>query len=81
LPVNNPEGTKIEGAFRPLRCVAEIWDYNEKLRFKVFDKNNKGIVERPRIILREIRDKKMLEMLLQSVRYIIERKGFKLDPL
>ena len=58
----------VEGAFRPYRCGVEIWDYDEKLRFKVFDDKNNGIIERPRLILRELRDEGQLRQLLLSIR-------------
>src|SRR5438477_2744590 len=60
--------TRIEGAFAPLRCMAEIYDYRARLRFKVFDEHGNGILERPEIILRTIRDESELEDLLADVR-------------
>ena len=47
----------VEGAFKPLRCVAEIWDYNEKLRFKVFDADDHTAIQAPRLVLRGLRDR------------------------
>jgi hypothetical protein len=37
--------TRIERALAPLRCVAEIYDYRARLRFKVFDENGNGVIE------------------------------------
>jgi hypothetical protein len=45
---------RLEDAFNPLRCVAEVWDYKQKLRFKVFDHNDQGIIEMPEIVLRDL---------------------------
>ena len=70
----------VEGAFSPLRCVAEIWDYNQKLRFKVFDAKGNVVFEMAEIILREIRKKNNLASILSSARKIVEKKGFMLDP-
>lgn len=70
----------IESAFQPYRCVAEIWDYGQKIRFKVFDKKGNGIFERRRIILREVSDKKRLENFLMAIKNEIEKQGIKLDP-
>ena len=70
----------VEGAFKPLRCVAEIWDYNEKLRFKVFDADDHTAIQAPRLVLRGLRDRDDLAHLLASVREDIEAKGFRLNP-
>ena len=69
----------VEGAFRPLRCVAEIWDYDDKLRFKVFDENNNSIIERPLLVLRELADEKTLSEFLRLIRTQVEEKGFTLE--
>ena len=41
----------VEKAFRLLRCVAEISDYDQKLRFRVFDDRHQGIVRVPSLVL------------------------------
>jgi hypothetical protein len=69
-----------ERAFRPLRCVAEIWDYDAKIRFKVFDANDRGILEAPSLVLRELRDKSNLRSVLSAARAAVEEKGFRLEP-
>jgi hypothetical protein len=69
---------RVEGAFRPLHCVAEIWDYKDKLRFKVFDKDNKGIVEMPDVSLDSLDSAGTLEELIQGVRREVQSKGFAL---
>lgn len=69
----------VEAAFRPLRTVAEIWDYETKLRFKVFNDNDEGIIENPNTPLRFLREKRELFQLISSVRTAIENKGFSLD--
>ncbi len=71
----------IEKAFQPLRCVAEIWDYDQKLRVKVSDAKDRGIVEIPNLILREVREKSNLKSVLSSARSVVEEKGFRLEPL
>lgn len=69
---------RLEGAFKPLRCVVEIWDYKDKLRFKVFDKNNKGILEMPNVSLDSLSSAGDLEDLIQSVTQEITAKRFTL---
>jgi len=70
----------VDAAFKPLRCVAEVWDYDQKLRFKVFDERDRGIVEVPRLVLRNLQDDSQLrDVLTEARRWVIE-KGFRLDP-
>lgn len=71
----------VEKAFRPLRCGAEIWDYDQKLRFRVFDDRDQGIVRVPSLVLRELRSKSNLRSVLSSARAVVEEKGFHLEPL
>ena len=71
---------EIESAFSPLRCVAEIWDYGQKLRFKVFDGSDEGVIEMPSIGIGDISDESDLRRLLESARERVEQKGNKLDP-
>jgi hypothetical protein len=67
---------KVQGAFHPLRCVAEIWDYDHKLRFK----DDNGIIEVPNVILRDVWDNTLLEVLIRATRERVKEKGFTLDP-
>ena len=30
---------ELEGAFKPLHCIAQVYDTGQKLRFKVFDRD------------------------------------------
>jgi len=70
----------VGAAFKPLRCVAEVWDYDYKLRFKVFDEQERGIVEVPGLVLRNLRDESQLRDVLTATRQRITEKGFRLDP-
>ena len=72
---------RIQQAFRPLRCVAVIWDYDAKLRFKVFDPQDRGVIEVPSVVLRDIREWQNLKSLLNQARVEVENKGFRLEPL
>jgi len=67
---------RVEGAFKPLRCVAEIWDYKQKLRFKVFDNDNHGIIEIPSIVLRDLTDESRLQDVIEQTREQVKSKGF-----
>ncbi len=70
----------VEATFRPLRCVAEVWDYDQKLRFRVFDSNDRGVLRVPSLVLRELRDKSNLKSVLSAARATVEEKGFRLEP-
>jgi hypothetical protein len=69
---------RVESAFNPLRCVAEIWDYKAKLRFKIFDTKGQGIVELTNVTLDGMSSAGNLEDLIQGVRREITAKGFAL---
>jgi len=69
----------VEGAFHPLRCVAEIHDYDMKLRFRVFDVDNPLLVF-PEEVLAGLRDDTALEALIRSARDCLERRGYSLEP-
>ena len=77
---NDEIRTIVEQAFRPLRCVAEIWDYEQKLRFRVFDSNDVGVLRMDSAVLRDLRDAQNLRNVLSGARETIEEKGFRLDP-
>jgi hypothetical protein len=69
----------IAGAFTPLRCVAELWDGAQKIRFKVFDDHGGVIVEMPVLVIRTVRDERLLRELIDDVRQRIQAKGFALE--
>gem|GEM_PF-2040712 len=69
----------VETAFKPLRCVAEVWDYDQKLRFRVFDEKDRGIVRLPSLVLRNLRDESQLRDVLSVVRERVQERGFHLD--
>lgn len=70
----------VEAAFRPLRCIAEVWGYDSKLRFKVFDDKDRGIVEVSAFVLRNLRDEAQLRDVLAGVRQRVVEKGYRVDP-
>jgi hypothetical protein len=65
---------RLEGAFKPLRCVVEVWDYKQKLRFKVFDDND-GIIEMPEIVLRDLSSESHLQGVILEARARVQAKG------
>jgi hypothetical protein len=70
----------IEAAFKPLRCVAEIWDFGQKLSFRVFDAKDHTVLTVPNEVLESLRDVPGLEALIQDARSRIAANGHHLDP-
>jgi len=67
---------RLEGSFNPLRCVADVWDYKQKLRFKVFDETDRAIIEVPEIVLRDVAEENRLGDLVEQVRAQVQARGF-----
>ena len=63
----------------PLRCVAEIWDNGQSLRFQVFDANDNSVLRIRALRLDELRDEKQLEQALQLARSRIRAQGLYLQ--
>jgi hypothetical protein len=66
---------KMERAFQPNRCVAEIHDYNRQLSFKVFAPDGAGLLEVPNLLLSNLRDERLLDAWLDDVRAQIASKA------
>lgn len=67
--------TTIENAFVPLRTVAEVWDYNAKVRFRVFDQSKGAIVSMSHLVLSKVSEKENLNSILAQVRAHLCSKG------
>jgi hypothetical protein len=70
---------RMEAAFKPLSCVAKVWDYKEKLAVKVFDNDNNIVVERPNSVLHDLADETRLMDFVEEIRERVQAKGFALD--
>ena len=70
----------IEGAFKPLRCVAEVWDYGERFRFWIYGPNDKILIQFSELTMREAHSDGSLLDLLIEVRRRAERRGHQLQP-
>lgn len=71
----------VENAFKPLRCVAEVWDYGAKLRFRVYSPSGEAILKMDSALERDFRDRARLAKILDDTRMLIVEKGFTLEPL
>ena len=70
----------IEAAFRPLECVVEIYDYQHRIRFRVFSPDDKPLLTMREYLTRRAVDPASLSVVLNECRARIERKGHKLKP-
>ncbi len=64
--------SRVEAAFPPYRCVAEIWDYGQKLRFRVFGANDETLVTMAEVAVSSVRDSSALESLIADVRHRLD---------
>jgi hypothetical protein len=72
---------KVESAFLPLRCVVQITNDGRKLRFKVFNRQDKVVLSMRGVVLSEMRQEKQLDAVLHFGRSRIRAKGFALQKL
>jgi hypothetical protein len=70
----------IEVAFQPLHCGVEIFDYDKKIKFQVFDLSNQSVHAVPDLLLASIRDDKKLRAMLEQARATVIGKGYVLAP-
>lgn len=70
---------RLEGAFKPLSCVVEVWDYKQKIRLEVFDHQNGGVIKIQEIVLRHLSDVGYLDDVIQHVRARVQARGFTLE--
>jgi hypothetical protein len=66
-------------AFEPLRCAVEVFDYDKRLRFRVFDQNDSAVFACPEILLSTLRDEARLTDVISQAREAIKAKGIALN--
>ncbi len=79
-PRDQPLVETLESAFRPLRCTAQVWDYGERVRFRIYTPQGEPLIEYPDEILHDISAPDTLEQFIRSVREDVEARGFRLHP-
>jgi hypothetical protein len=67
--------TRLKGGLAPFRCDSEIWDYQDKLRFRVFDQNGTPVLRADAIPQRVFRDPVELGRLVSFVRSRLQNRG------
>ena len=70
----------IKSAFAPLRCVAEIHDYNRVVGFRVYGPANEPLLKFKETSVDSLLSGPGLETIIDAARRKVEQKGFKLDP-
>ena len=69
----------ISSAFSPLRCVAEPWDYEYRVRFRVFD-GAEPLLVTPELLKPQVTDARRLESIINQARSRLAERGYTLDP-
>ena len=69
----------IETAFSPLRCVVEVFDYEHRLRFRVFDQKDEAVLTMSEALMRRLQDSGGFKTIISECRAQVEHKGYKLD--
>ena len=65
-------------AFTPLRCVAEPWDYGERVRFRVFDSSDEPVLTVDELLKKQFADAGDLRSVVNSWRTALAERGFEL---
>lgn len=71
----------IRKAFLPLHCGAEVYDYEEKIRFRVVNGQGETILDITNLRRSEFSDSDQLERILNGFREdLADHRGIFLDP-
>lgn len=70
----------IRSAFLPLRCGIEVFDYEQKIRFRVFDDRDNVVLAVPEVKLSLARSPTDFSDFLREARKLVEEKGYTLEP-
>lgn len=65
-------------AFAPLRCVAELYDYNSKIRFRVFGQFDEPLLRVEKLSPHEVEDVASLANLIATARSRLTENGIAL---
>lgn len=73
------EGLSIlQSAFAPLRCVAELYDYQSKARFRVFGTSDEPLLRMEAIELFVLGDRRLLSEIIEGARSRLVKRGIAL---
>ena len=81
--MNRLEDKEIEeilrSAFLPFKCHVMIYDYDDKLKFKVFTGDGAPVSVEYKSEIRLLRDPSNLKTLIEGARLHVSEKGYPLD--
>lgn len=69
----------IASAFAPLRCVAEPWDYDHRVRFRVFDAQDQPLLTVEDLVKSQFANQAKLREAIVAARENLAQRGVKLD--
>ena len=70
----------IRGAFKPLRCTVEDWDYRQKVRFRVFSPNDEPLLRVDEALASRVCDPEGLSFIVSEARARLQSRGYTLEP-
>ncbi|WP_313203068.1 DUF1652 domain-containing protein [Pseudomonas sp.] len=69
----------LEKSFAPLRCVAEVWDYGERIRFRIFDGDDEPLLTVEEIVRKRFSQPAELQAVISTARARLRELGNVLD--
>jgi hypothetical protein len=70
---------KLDDAFKPLHCRTQVYDYGQKFRFKIFDRDQDTAFEISDVPVRELADDTYLMEIIQAAKSHIEARRHRLN--
>ena len=68
----------LRSAFEPLRCVAEMYDYNSKARFRVYGQQDEPLLRMEKIEPYILGDRRLLSEIIEATRHKLVNRGIAL---
>lgn len=69
----------IESAFAPLKCVAHPWDYNHRIRFRVYDTCGDLVLSVEELLKSQFVNPNRLESIINQARSTLAEKGISIN--
>ena len=66
-------------SFLPRRCVAEVWDHGQKVRFRVFNDADEPLIALPKLTRAAVTNPQRLSGIIATVRERLRDRGLALD--
>jgi len=69
----------LESAFKPLNCVAEAWDANYRIRYRIYDEAGNPLLSVDEITRPQFSDKRRFAAIIDKSREVLAKKGYQLE--